>query len=349
VSVEADVRVSLGSFSLDAELQVADGELLAVLGPNGSGKTTLLRALSGLLAIDDGRISIDGRVVDEPATDTFVPPEKRSVGVVFQDYLLFAHLSALDNVAFGLRERGIRRSAARERAHALLTEVGVDVHHAARPSELSGGQAQRVALARALATEPTLLLLDEPLAALDVQTRVDTRRHLRAVLGRFVGARVLVTHDPIDAFILADRLLIVENGQVVQQGRADEVLNNPRSAYVAELAGVNLYRGRADGDEIHVGDEVVVAADAHDGPVFAIIPPHAVVLHRVLPEGSARNVWPGTIAGIERTGSRVRIRVAGAMPIIAEVTPAAISALGLVEGAPVWAAVKATEVEVHPA
>jgi molybdate transport system ATP-binding protein len=349
VSLDASIRVALGTFSLDVELQVADGELLAVLGPNGSGKTTLLRTLSGLLAIDDGRISIDGRVVDEPATDTFIPPEQRSVGVVFQDYLLFGHLSALDNVAFGLRERGIRRSIARERAHALLAAVGVDVDHAARPGELSGGQAQRVALARALATEPTLLLLDEPLAALDVQTRVDTRRHLRAVLARFVGARVLVTHDPIDAFILADRLVIVESGHIVQQGRPDEVLNSPRSTYVAELAGVNLYRGRADGDQIHVGDELVVAADAQDGAVFAIIPPHAVVLHRAPPEGSARNVWPGTIAGIERTGSRVRIRVAGTMPIIAEVTPAAISALGLVEGSPVWAAVKATEVEVHPA
>ena len=349
MSVDASIRVALGSFSLDVELQVADGELLAVLGPNGSGKTTLLRALSGLLPIDAGRISIDGRVVDEPGSDTFVPPENRPVGVVFQDYLLFGHLSALDNVAFGLRERGFRRSAARERARARLTEVGVDVHHGARPNELSGGQAQRVALARALATEPTLLLLDEPLAALDVRTRVDTRRQLRAVLARFVGARVLVTHDPVDAFILADRLLIVENGQVVQQGRPDEVLNSPRSTYVAELAGVNLYRGRADGDQIHVGDDVVVAADAHDGPVFAIIPPHAVVLHRVPPEGSARNVWPGTITGIERTGSRVRIRVAGTMPIIAEVTPAAIGALGLVEGSQVWAAVKATEVEVHPA
>jgi len=349
MSVEANIRVSLGNFLLDVEMQVADGEMLAVLGPNGSGKTTLLRTLSGLLPIDAGRISIDGMVVDDPAADTFVPAEKRSVGLVFQDYLLFGHLSALDNVAFGLRERGMGRSAARTQARKLLGEIGVDVNHAARPRELSGGRAQRVALARALATEPTLLLLDEPLAALDVRTRVDTRQHLRDALSRFGGARVLVTHDPIDAVTLADRLLIVENGHAVQEGRPDEVLNNPKSSYVAELAGVNLYRGRAVGDEIDVGDEVIVSADAHTGDVIAIIPPQAVVLHRVLPRGSARNAWPGTIVGIERTGSRVRVRVAGTMPIVAEVTPAAMSALGLTAGIQVWAAVKATEVEVYPA
>ncbi len=278
-----------------------------------------------------------------------MPPERRSVGVVFQDYLLFAHLSALDNVAFGLRERGEMRKVARARAGALLAEMDAGVDPAARPGALSGGQAQRVALARALATEPALLLLDEPLAALDVQTRVETRRHLRAALARFAGARVLVTHDPIDAVTLADRLLIVEAGRVVQQGRPDDVLNRPKSPYVAELAGVNLYRGRADGDRVHIGAEVVTTADEYHGDVIAIIAPHSVVLHRAQPEGSARNVWPGVVAALERSGSRVRVRVAGAMPIVAEVTPAAVAAFGLVEGAPVWAAVKATEVEVHPA
>jgi len=268
---------------------------------------------------------------------------------VFQDYLLFAHLSALDNVAFGLRERGARRAEARTRARELLAVVGMADKHAARPIELSGGQAQRVALARALAIEPALLLLDEPLAALDVQTRVETRRQLREVLTHFSGARVLVTHDPIDAFTLADRLLILENGRVVQHGRPDEVLNRPQSAYVAELAGVNLYRGRADGEHIVVGDQVLTAADACDGDVIALIPPHAVVLHRSPPEGSARNVWAGVVSEMERTGGRVRVRVAGPMPIVAEVTPGAVGALGLIEGLPVWAAVKATEVEVHPA
>ena len=312
-------------------MEVGDGELLAILGPNGSGKTTLLRVLAGLLPLDDGRVSIDGVVVDEPATDRFVPPEARSVGVVFQDYLLFDHLSVLDNVAFGLREHGARRAAARERARMLLTEVGVEAQAAARPRELSGGQAQRVALARALATEPSLLLLDEPLAALDVQTRGETRRQLQQILGRFRGTRILVTHDPVDALVLADRILILEAGAVVQTGTPDEITSRPRSEYVAELVGVNLYRGRAVGDEVQVGDAVVTVATECTGDVTLIIPPNAVVLHPDQPSGSARNVWRGTIAGIEYLGTRerVRVRVVGALTIVAEVTPAAVQALAL--------------------
>jgi len=348
VSVDATVRVALGAFSLSAALQVDDGEILAVLGPNGAGKTTLLRALAGLVPLDNGRIRIDGSVVDDPAAGVFVPPEARSVAVVFQDYLLFEHLSVLDNVAFGLREHGVRRTEARTRAGALLTEVGVAAQAPARPRELSGGQAQRVALARALATEPKLLLLDEPLAALDVQTRTETRRQLQQILGRFFGARVLVTHDPIDALVLADRILILERGEVVQAGTPDEITSRPRSEYVAQLVGVNLYRGRAEGDQVRVGDAVVTAAGAHSGAVMMIVPPNAVVLHRAPPTGSARNVWPGRVEALEHLGARgrVRVRVVGPLTIVAEVTPAAVHELALTEGTEVWAAVKATEVEV---
>jgi molybdate transport system ATP-binding protein len=351
VSIDADVRAMVGDFALDVQLHVDDGEMLAVVGPNGAGKTTLLRVIAGLLPVDAGKIVVDGVTVDDPAEGRFVPPERRSIGVVFQDYLLFAHLSALDNVAFGLRERGTRRSAARAKARALLDDVGMSDRYRARPRELSGGQAQRVALARALAVEPAVLLLDEPLAALDVQVRVDTRHQLREALARFRGARVLVTHDPIDALALADRLLILERGRVVQMGTPDGVLEQPRSPYVAELAGVNLYRGVADGDRIKIGDEppqILVAADAHRGSVLAVIPPSAVVVSRQEPHGSARNVWPGTVATIERYAGRVRVRVTGVMPIVAEITPAAVGALDLREGAPVWVSVKATEVDVRP-
>jgi molybdate transport system ATP-binding protein len=349
MTLSAKLRVTLDAFTLTAELDVADGELLVVVGPNGAGKTTLLRALSGLQPIDDGRIEIDGVVVDEPASSTFVPPNRRSVGLVFQHYLLFEHLSALDNVAFGLRERGMRRSAARERARALLERLGLGERAAARPAVLSGGEAQRVALARALAIEPGVLLLDEPMGALDVQTRVETRRHLRDTIAMFDGARVLVTHDPVDAFTLADRILILEDGGATHEGTRAEIVERPRSAYVAELVGLNLYRGRADGEKIDVNGTTLVAADAYHGDVVVTIAPNAVVVHAAPPSGSARNVWPGTIALIERSAQRVRLRIESTLNIVAEITPAALAALDLREGAAVWIAVKATEIEVQSA
>jgi molybdate transport system ATP-binding protein len=205
-------------------------------------------------------------------------------------------------------------------------------------------------LARALAPEPKLLLLDEPLAALDVQTRAETRRNLRTMLARFSGARVLVTHDPIDALALADRILVLEAGAVAQTGTPDEITSRPRSQFVAELVGVNLYRGRAEGDHIRIDDAIVTSAEAHTGDVMMIIPPNAVVLHREQPSGSARNVWPGRVATLEHLGTRgrVRVRVVGPLTIVAEVTPGAVHDLALVEGTEVWAAVKATEVEVFP-
>jgi molybdate transport system ATP-binding protein len=348
MSVEARVGLTIGTFTLAAELCVGDHELVAVVGPNGAGKTTLLRALAGLVPIDQGRITINGEVVDDPATSQFVAPNRRSVGVVFQDYLLFAHMTARDNVAFGLRERGTRKAAARQRAEELLAEVGLADKTGARPRELSGGQAQRVALARALAIEPSLMLLDEPLAALDVQARTETRQHLRRAIAAFTGARVLVTHDPVDAFTLADRLLILENGRVTQTGTVDDIVNRPASEYVAELVGVNFYRGRAEGDAVAIGDVSIATAEPHAGDVAVTIPPAAVVLHRSRPDGSARNTLEGTVAMIEHFAQRVRVRVAGPISIVAEITPASLQTLELREGSQVWAAVKATEVVVHP-
>jgi molybdate transport system ATP-binding protein len=216
------------------------------------------------------------------------------------------------------------------------------------PDALSGGQAQRVALARALAVQPELLLLDEPLAALDVQTRAEVRRDLRTLLGADRGAHVLVTHDAIDALTLADRLVILEGGRIVQAGAPDEIVTRPRSAYIADLVGVNLFRGVATGDVVQVAEGAMLhVAGDHHGSVLATIAPRAVVLHLSRPEGSARNAWPGTVAGFERLGDRVRVRVAGELPIVAEVTAGAVAALGLADGVAVWVAVKATEIDVH--
>ncbi len=348
VSIDATIGVAHGEFVLDVEVHAGDHEVVAVLGPNGAGKTTLLRALGGLVAIDTGRIVVDGQVVDDPGANVFVPPERRGIGFVFQNYLLFPHLSALDNVAFGLRARRLPRRAARARAMSALTALGLAAKAEARPAQLSGGEAQRVALARAVAVEPAVLLLDEPLAALDASTRLDVRSALRAVFDQFHGTRILVTHDPVDALTLADRLVILEEGRVAQAGTTDEIVARPRSQYVADLVGVNLYRGRADGTVVHVDGVTLTTVDDLRGAVLAVVPPHAVVLHRERPAGSARNVWAGTVATIDHLGPRVRVRVAGALPIVAEVTPAAVAALALTEGGSVWAAVKATEIAVYP-
>ena len=237
MSLGAAIRVNRGDFRLDVSFGVNDGETLAVLGPNGAGKSTVLRCLLGLVPLDAGRITLDDTVLDDVDTDVFVEPDQRRIGAVFQDYLLFRHLSAIDNVAFGLRARGTKRDESRLIARGLLERFEID-HLAGRfPSQLSGGEAQRVALARALAIEPRAIVLDEPLAALDVTTRKSVRDELGRFLTTFSGPRVLVTHDPVDARRLADRVMIIENGHVVQEGSILDVVRQPASAYVEALFG----------------------------------------------------------------------------------------------------------------
>lgn len=237
MSLDATIRVRRGDFQLDVAFRVNDGETLAVLGPNGAGKSTILRCILGLVPLDAGRIALGDSVLDEVDADVFVEPDQRRIGAVFQDYLLFRHLSALDNVAFGLRARGTKKDESRLIARSLLERFEID-HLAHRfPAQLSGGEAQRVALARALAIQPRAIVLDEPLAALDVATRKSVRDELGRFLTAFPGPRLVVTHDPIDARRLADRVLIVENGHVVQEGSIVDVVRQPASAYVEALFG----------------------------------------------------------------------------------------------------------------
>ena len=350
MTLDARVVRSLGTFRLDVDLGVTSGETVAILGPNGSGKSTLFRCLAGLLPVDEGRIVLDGETLDDAATNAFTQPERRPVGVVFQEYLLFPNLTALENVAFGLRARGVDKRAARARAAEWLERVGLADHAGHRPRALSGGQAQRVALARALATEPRLLLLDEPLAALDVGRRADVRRDLRRHLGTFDGVRLLVTHDPVDAYALADRVVVLEGGNVSQVGTLADVTAQPRSRYIANLVGVNLLRGTSrDGAIVTATGAHIVPADPVDGDTFAVIEPHSVALYLAAPGGSPRNVWSVLVADVDRQADRVRVRLTGEVPLVAEITPSALDELALQPGDTVWAAVKATEISTYPA
>jgi molybdopterin-binding protein len=348
--LKARVAVRLGTLDLDVAIEAAPGEIVAVLGPNGAGKSTFLRAVAGLVPLKNGRIELDNTVLEDTARGINLPPERRPIGVVFQDYLLFPHLSAVENVAFGLRARGVASREARLRAGSWLERLGVAEYAEARPRALSGGQAQRVALARALAIDPRLLLLDEPLAALDASARGEVRRDLKRHLASFAGIRIVITHDPLEAVALADRLVIVERGRVVQTGSPADVTQRPRSRYVADLVGVNLLRGIANAGQVAVsGGATLQSADGAEGEVFAVIHPRAVALHRARPEGSPRNVWRGRASALDFQGDRVRVGIEGEMPIIAEVTPAAVSELDLAEGGEVWVSVKATEITVYPA
>ncbi len=344
------MQARVGAFELDVELTVAPGELVAVLGPNGAGKTSLLRVLAGLLPLSAGRVTLDGVVLEDPAVGIQVPSERRPIGVVFQDYLLFPHLSVLENVAFGLRARGMAHAAAIAQAASWLDRVGLPVDSGRKPASLSGGQAQRVALARVLATNPALLLLDEPMAALDASTRVEFRRDLRRHLESFQGVRLLVTHDPVEAMAMADRLVVLEHGRVLQSGTPAEVTARPRSRYVADLVGVNLFRGRSSKDVITLADGgSLTTAGTADGEVFAVVHPRTVALYRTRPDGTPRNVWEGRAVDLDLEGDRVRVRLAGSPSIVAEVTPAAVRELGLDRGDRVWIGVKATEINVYRA
>lgn len=349
MSLDAHIVRTVGTLHLDIEVAIEPGSVVALLGPNGAGKTTVLRCLAGLLPVDDGHIRLDNDILDDATLNVFVRPERRPIGVVFQDYLLFPNLTALDNVAFGLRARGVPSRQAKSTAAQWLERVGLTDHANHRPAELSGGQAQRVAIARAMAIEPRLLLLDEPLAALDAATRADVRRDLRRHLDGFEGVRLLITHDPVDAYTLAERVVIIEAGRVVQRGSLAEITAQPRSRYVADLVGVNLLTCTLNNGVLtSVDGGHIIPAERVTGNAFVAINPRAVALYRTPPSGSPRNVWVGTIANIDRQADRVRVRVDGAVPLVAEITPDALAILSLVPGDEIWASVKATEITTYP-
>ncbi|TQF68613.1 ATP-binding cassette domain-containing protein [Rhodococcus spelaei] len=348
------VRARLDRRGVEFDVELADGEVLAVLGPNGAGKSTLLALIAGLLRPDHGTVSVGDEVLTDTETGVFVAPHARGVALLSQRPLLFPHLTAAANVAFAPRSRGASRSAARESAAQWLREVDAEDLARRRPSQLSGGQAQRIAIARALAAQPRVLLLDEPMSALDVAVAPALRRLLRRILREQRRTAVIVTHDLLDALALADRVVVVEAGRVVEAGTVREVLTSPRSAFAARIAGVNLVAGRIGEPgvlETSWGAAVSGIGEVESGaPAVALFRPGSVAVHLEPPHASPRNVFPVTIAELEVHGAAVRVHSEpnpdGSAGLTADVTPAAVADLDLHPGGTVYFVVKTQEVEV---
>jgi molybdate transport system ATP-binding protein len=345
------LRAVVESRGVDIEFDVAAGAVLAVLGPNGAGKSTALHVIAGLVPPDRGQVRVGQRVLTDTATGVQVATHDRRVGLLLQDPLLFPHLTITRNVAFAPR-------SSRAAATHWLAEVDAADLGDRMPRQLSGGQAQRVALARALAAEPDVLLLDEPLAGLDVGAATAMRKVLRRVLARDGRSAVLITHDLLDVLTLADRVVVVEGGRIVESGSAATVLATPRSRFGARFAGVNLVGGTADADGVLTtqwgtmwhgspGPNLVV-----DESAVALFNPAAVAVYRDKPHGSPRNTIEVTVAELDGRGAVIRVRADeqpdGAPGLAADITAESAAELHLVPGDRVYFSVKAQEVTVHP-
>ncbi len=342
-------RVELGRFTLHADLTAEPGEVVALVGPNGSGKSTLLHTIAGLLALSDGSVSIHGTAVDDPARGTWVPPHRRRAGFVFQDLRLFPHLSVVDNVAYGLRRQGVDRVAARRRAGEWLERVGIPELARVRPRTLSGGQAQRVALARALVVEPDVLLLDEPMSALDADSRLAVRGELRRHLDGYEGVALVIAHDLLDVVGLAARVVVLEHGRVVQDTTPAELRAHPRTVHAAALVGMNLLHGERRGGTVILtgGSTIELPGPGPDGPVDLICTPQAVSLSPVtepLPPGA----WVSTIVGLESVGDHARARLVAPVPIRSRVPIDALQD-GLALDASVAVRLDPTQLHEYPA
>ncbi|HEX7737374.1 MAG TPA: ABC transporter ATP-binding protein [Ktedonobacteraceae bacterium] len=372
----ATFNTHLGTFHLAATLSAENGKTTVLLGESGSGKSTILRLLAGLLHLEQGRIVVDGIVYADTEKGLVVPPQERPFGYVFQDYVLFPHLSVFENVAFGLRAQHVPRSVVRARVEQALERVRLAELASRRPAQISGGQQQRVALARALVLQPDLLLLDEPLSALDIQTRRETRQELRRILEQAGITTILVTHDYLDALVFGHHIVVLDHGQVIQQGSQRDLMERPLSSYVAELAGLNFWRGRVvrcDTDTLctialgegQSGQRVELEATLEDHQQMAgrpqpgddaavVVDPRSITLHRQPPEGSARNLVQGTIVQVIPVGHgaqghvRVTLRLDFfSHPLTAEVTSASVTHLGLQEGLSIYATFKAVEARAY--
>jgi molybdate transport system ATP-binding protein len=335
---------------LDISMHLGDGERVAILGPNGAGKSSTLAILAGLLRPDRGRAELDGNLlfdIDASGSGSWSPPHTRGIALMAQEALLFPHLSARDNVAFGPRSSGQRLRAAQATASRWLAEVDAAEFADHKPSQLSGGQAQRVAIARALAAEPRLLLLDEPLAALDVGAAPMLRQVLRRVLAE--RSAIIVTHDVLDALVLAQRVVVVDKGRIVESGPTRDVLKHPRTPFTARIAGLNMVAGHADGSAVRQADGQVIEGIssthlAAGTAAIAVFSPSAVAIFTDPPHGSPRNVIAVTITELEPRDELIRVR---ADDLSADVTAPAVAELDLTPGRRVFFAVKASGVAIY--
>ena len=370
---DLQVAFELPERDVVVDLEVEAGRTTALIGPNGSGKSTVCSVVAGLLDAENGQVVLGGRVLDGP--DGFVRAGRRQVALLSQEPSVFTHMSVLGNVVFALRCQGVSRAEATRRARAELTAVGAD-HLASRPGgALSGGQAARVALARALATGPRLLVLDEPMAALDVTARQEMRRLVARRCAEEGLTLLLVTHDVLDLTALAEDVVVLDRGRVVEQGPTARILSAPHSDFVAHLTGTAVLTGVVDGDaeapglrlpsgQVVHGRPREDSTDGHVGeqghrddrnevprpgaPGIALVPPDAVALYRQAPHGSPRNVLTGRVTGLERSGAlvSVRLELEEGQRLSAAVTAGAVAALGITEGRQVCCVIKAVQVRI---
>jgi molybdate transport system ATP-binding protein len=353
----ASLARRIGGFALDLSFTAAAGSTTVLVGESGAGKTSVLRLLAGLDRPDQGRVTVDDEVYLDTEAGVNRPPWKRELGYLSQDYALFPHLSVWQNVAFGLESVGLPAKTVRGRVAEALRSAGISELEARRPDQLSGGQQQRVALARALVLNPKLLLLDEPLSALDLQTRRTIRGELRGLLRRLPCITLYVTHNPVEALIFGDQIVVLDGGRISQVGSRDDLLQHPRTPFVAELMGTNLFVGSREGragratERLRTAEgDLVLGSDRGDGDVFATVSPREITLYRQLPEASAQNAFAGPILELvpePPAGERIRVVLGTTPSLVAEVTREAVAGLGLKEGQFVYATFKATGVNTY--
>ncbi|HEX6115773.1 MAG TPA: ABC transporter ATP-binding protein [Solirubrobacterales bacterium] len=352
--LELELEASRGELEVALSLSAASDRCLALVGPSGAGKTTVLRVAAGLFRPDRGRVTCAGETWLDTAAGIDVPPRSRRCGYVFQDYALFGHLSARDNVAYPLR--GLPRAERRERAGALLARFGIAHRASARPRELSGGERQRVAVARALALEPRVLLLDEPLSALDARSRARAGRELAATLREIRVPAILVTHDFEEAAMLADEVAIVDGGRIVQRDEPGRLAGAPASSFVADFTGASVLHGEAEPEPGGLtlvrleGGGSIRSTDEGEGTVAATVLPWEVSIEPPgwSGEGSALNAVEARVSTVTTIGNRARVGLEAPQPLAAEVTAGSAERLGLAPGVPVVATWKATATRLVP-